>query len=171
MKPSSLSGNENHHGYEVLNHCNWMFTTNDEQPSCLDAQDRRNCLIATTRDATKAKLAVELNEWMARHPDQVLRLLGAFVAILHRQQIDQSLISRAPDTLIKQDVREGRSSEQEELYWLRNDDDYQRDTWLRAHDLLADYCRFTRDSRAAADNGLGSRQARPPWFYPAPAPL
>jgi hypothetical protein len=123
-----------------------MFTSNNEGPACLDAFDRRNCLIACTNDPAVAQIAQDVRDWMNAHPDLVDRLLGAFVALLHHQRIDGKLIERAPDTLVKTEVQQATARDSEYAYWLLHDPDYPRDQWRYAHELLTNYHHFNRTS-------------------------
>jgi hypothetical protein len=70
------------HGHDALNFANWIFTSNNQSPQCLDSENRRDALIATTTDKTKAALATELYEWMDDNDGPVLdRMLGGLMQI------------------------------------------------------------------------------------------
>jgi Family of unknown function (DUF5906) len=148
------------HSFQALNFGNWAFTTNDENPACLDAFDRRNTLIAATNRAEKATLALDLYHWMKAHEDEVAKMLGGFVFLLRRHRVDEKLIERAPDTLIKLDVQEATSKDIEGAFWLRNDDDYPRDQWQRANDFLPDYSRFMRPEKPITPRVMGGIMAK-----------
>jgi hypothetical protein len=150
----------NSHPHPALNFANWNFTTNNEGPACLDANDRRNALIATTSDRTKSDLAQQFRNWERQHASTMERVLGAFVYILHNQRINEALIEKAPDTLIKQEVQDATSRESEYLYWLRNDDDYPRNVWLKAHDYLSEYTRYTRKTDVLGPRRFGGQLSK-----------
>ncbi len=134
----------NHHSYQILNFANWLFTTNKESPACLDSTDRRNFLCATSQNPEKIKLALDLQKWMISHPDDVARMVGGFVALLHHHKVNREMLYRAPDTEIKRNVQEETSKESEHEYWLRYDLSYPRDLGLYAHDLIGPFATFMR---------------------------
>jgi Family of unknown function (DUF5906) len=129
-------GQRNMNGTEVLNFANWLVTSNKERPTCIDIQDRRHFLCATTNDNSKVALSTDLRTWMLHNPDFEMFMLGAFVGILHCQRIDEGLINRAADTPIKTEVRESVGEDSDLEWWLVNDDRYPRDEWHRAGDYV-----------------------------------
>ena len=139
--PIRKRGNHNH---EALNFGNFIITSNNERPGYLDAKDRRNALIATTLEEDRVALATELYKWMHEHEGSDLdRMLGGFMHLLLSHKVDQSLLEKAPDTLLKQDALEGASEDGEGLYWLENSSRYPRDVWRPAGDYLDDFLRVT----------------------------
>ena len=132
------------HSHETLNFANFIVTSNNERPGYLDAKDRRNALIATTLDHGRVALATELYRWMHEHEGVALdRMLGGFMHLLLNHKVDESLLERAPDTLIKQDALEESSEDGEGLYWLETSSRYPRDAWRPAGDYLDDFLRVT----------------------------
>ena len=150
----------NTHSYTALNFCNFAFTTNQELPDCLDAFDRRSMLCATTTKIEKASLALKLYEWVNSHPDQVRRMLGGFVHLLHNQRIDWAMLARAPITNIKADAQEASSKDLDAVYWLRNDDRYPRDEPLPAADYTCYYNQFMKPREPIDPRGLGKMMAQ-----------
>jgi hypothetical protein len=128
----------------VMNFGNWVILSNKERPDCIDPHDRRNALVATTSDRTIAELSLQLQKWMADHPEHIDRLLGGFVWILHNHRVDFKMLDRAPDTLLKTEAQEA-TADDDWLYFLLDDDDYPRDRWQRSKDWLSDFRRHGSD--------------------------
>jgi hypothetical protein len=144
------------HGHEALNFANWIITSNHENPRCLDSDDRRNALIATTTDEAKKALASELYQRMNDLDDHEMdRMLGGLMHHLLTHKVDHGLLAKAPDTLLKRDALEAGSGDGDGLYWLRNSDSYTRDEWLTASDYLGDYIRFTADAEQLGTRAFG----------------
>jgi hypothetical protein len=138
----------NTHGHDALNFANWLVTSNNTCPQGLNAQDRRNALIAVMADESRkpqaTALATELYWWMKNHDASgaLDRMLGGLMHILLSHTVDQNLVDSAPDTLLRRDVLQASSNDGDGLYWLIHSNRYKRDAWLSASDYLDDYNRF-----------------------------
>ena len=104
----------------------------------LNAQDRRNALIAVMADESRkpqaTALATELYWWMKNHDASgaLDRMLGGLMHILLSHTVDQNLVDSAPDTLLRRDVLQASSNDGDGLYWLIHSNRYKRDAWLSA---------------------------------------
>ena len=130
--------------YSVLAFANWYITGNKETApwGALDANDRRNAIIATTTDPEKALIAREFREYWSTNPEEAQIVLAGFVYLLLNIKVDHDLIARAPDTELKREMQEASSPEVDGTYWLINDDSIPATPGARPRI----FCRTTRTS-------------------------
>jgi hypothetical protein len=134
----------NTHSHPALNFANWLITGNKETApwGALDHNDRRNAIFACTDSPAVLGIAKDVREWLEHQPDEVQIVLGGLVYLLQHIAIDEELIRWAPETEIKSEMQAAASPEIDGLYWLENDEAYQRDTFLPARQYLEHYKRF-----------------------------
>jgi hypothetical protein len=131
-----LKGRARYDGaFRTLNIGNYLFTTNDRNPSYMDATDRRNFLVQTTDDHYWQSYASVLKS--ERLEQRMPEVASGFAWILAQVEIDLTLIQSAPLTALKADNQSESKSPIEE--WLENSQDFPRDQPVGATELFRAY--------------------------------